>query len=235
MSMAPLNPPSPNIIPLPTSMPHPVGGLPYPVGACSFSIHSLYYLYFGIHLVTCTRMTMIYETQSDLSTKEKIRFSTPLRRGSPRSETPVPGSVREVESLQPVKTMKPFCARLSGHWILEKSLFSSCRRDGRKHLFPPPRLLYHLCRGNRLPRGRLRYYRRSNRYGSVPRANSARGGYETSSSMARILKVVSYFLSLIQSDGSHLSQFRPHQFLFFSFHCLQKGLRSVVLILAFVF
>ena len=170
-------------------MPHPAGGLPYPVGgACSFSILSLYRLYLGIHPATCTRMTMFYETQCGLSTKEKTRFSASLRRGSPPSETLVPASIRELESLQPVKTMKPFCARLSGHWTLEKSPCSSCRRDGRKHLFPRLTSLYHLYRGNRKPRGRLRCYRRSSHYGSGPRVNLARGGYEASSSMPRILE-----------------------------------------------
>ena len=38
-------------------------GLPYPVRACSFSILSLYHLHFSIHLATCTRMSMFYETQ----------------------------------------------------------------------------------------------------------------------------------------------------------------------------
>ncbi|KAI0275507.1 hypothetical protein BGY98DRAFT_992333, partial [Russula aff. rugulosa BPL654] len=116
-------------------MPHLAGRLPYPVGACKFSILSLYRLYLGIHLATCTRMTTFYEAQCGLSTKEKTLFSASLRRGPPPLETPMPASVREVESPQPVKTMKPFCARLSGHWTLEKSLCSSCRRDGRKHFF----------------------------------------------------------------------------------------------------
>ena len=188
MSVAALNPPLPNMIPLPTSMPHPAGGLPYPVGACKFLTLSLYRLYLGIRLVTYTRMAVFYATQSGLSTKEKTRFSTLLRRGSPPSGTPVPASVREPESLQPVKTMKPFCARLSGRWTLEKSLFSNCRRDGRKHLFPRLTSLYHLYRRNGKPRGRLRCYRKSSLYGSGPRANLARGGYEAPSSMPRILR-----------------------------------------------
>src|SRR6267154_2802587 len=158
-------------------MPHLAGGLPYPVGAWNFSILSLYCLYFSILLATCTRMTKFYEPQCGLSTKEKTQFSTSLRRGSPPSETPAPASVKELGCLQPVKTVKPFCARLSDHWTWEKSLCSNCRRDGRKHLFPRLMALYHLCRSNRRPRGRLRCYRRSSRYGSGPRANLARGGY----------------------------------------------------------
>ena len=112
----------PNMTILLISMPRPAGGLPHPVGACSFSIPSLYRLYLGIHLAACTRMTMLYETQFGLSTKEKTRFSALLRRGLLPSATPVPASVSELEPLQSVKTMKPFCARLSGHWTLEKSL-----------------------------------------------------------------------------------------------------------------
>jgi hypothetical protein len=167
---------------------HPAGGLPYPVGARSLSILSLYCIYLGIHLATCTRMTMFYETQCGLSTKEKTRFSASLRRGPPLSETSTPASVRQLETLQPVNTMKPFCARLSGHWTLEKSLCSSCRRDGREHLFPRLTSPYHLYRGNRNPRGRLRCYRRSSRCGSGPRANLLRGGCEASSSTPRIFK-----------------------------------------------
>ncbi|KAI0276610.1 kinase-like domain-containing protein [Russula aff. rugulosa BPL654] len=112
------------------------GRSPVSCGSSQLSILSLYCIYLGIHLATCTRMTMFYETQCGLSTKEKTRFSASLRRGPPPSETSIPASVRLLKTLQPVKTMKPFCARLSGHWTLEKSLCSSCRRDGRKHLFP---------------------------------------------------------------------------------------------------
>ena len=133
---------------------------------------------------------MFYETQCGLST-EKTRFLTSLRRGSPPLETPIPASVRELESLQPVKTMKPFCAHLSGHWILEKSQCSSCRWDGRKHLFPPPTSPYHPYHRNRKPRRRLRCCRRSSRYGSGPRTNLARGGCEASLSTPRILKQLS--------------------------------------------
>src|SRR6266852_4688362 len=155
-------------------------------------------------------MTMFYETQCGLSTKEKTRFSTSLRRGSPLLETPIPASsVRELESLQPVKTMKPFCARLSGHWTLEKSLCSSCRRDGRKHLFPRPTSPYHLYRRNRKPRRRLRCYRRSSRYGSGPRANLARGGYEASLSTPRIHKRSSatLFFFIVSRRGHSSSLF----------------------------
>jgi hypothetical protein len=53
-------------------------------------------------------MTMFYETQFGLSTKEKTRFSASLRRGSPLLESPAPASVRELEPLQPVRKMKPF-------------------------------------------------------------------------------------------------------------------------------
>ena len=42
----------------PASIPHPAGGLPYPVGAYRFSILSLYRLYLSIQLATRTRMTM---------------------------------------------------------------------------------------------------------------------------------------------------------------------------------
>ena len=156
--------------------------------------------------------------------EDPIFTPPPLRRrGSPPSETPVPASsVRELECLQPVKTMKPFCTRLSGHWTLEKSLCTSCRRDGGKHLFPRLTSLHYLRRDNRKPRGRPRCYRRSSHYGSGPRANLARGGYKASlSTPPRILNpVVSDFLSLIDGDRLHLSQVWPHQCLYFIFHCL---------------
>jgi hypothetical protein len=149
----------------------------------------------------------VYETQCGLSTKEKTRFSASLRRGSPPLGTPVPASIRELESLQPVKTMKPFCARLSGHWTLKKSLCSSCRRDGRKHVFL--RLMSLWCRlyRNRKPRGRLRCYRSSSCYGRGPRANLARGGCEASSTRRAFSCSRQPRLSLIDGDRLFLSQF----------------------------
>ena len=160
-------------------MPHQAGRRLPSVGACSFSILSLYHLYSRIHLATLSRKISFQETHVR-PTKGKTLLSPSLRYGLPLLGTPVLASVKEWQPRQPVRTwtMKPLCARPSGRWTLEKSLRSSCRRDGRKRLFPRLTLSPYRLYPNLKAQGRLRSYRSSSRYGSVPRANFARGGCE---------------------------------------------------------
>ena len=115
--------------------------------------------------------------------------------------TPVLASVKERQPHQPARTMKPSCTRPLGRWTLEKSLCSSCRRDGRKHLIPRLTLSPYRLYPNRRAQRRLRSYRSSSRYGSAPRVNLSRGGCEAFRPHRRQPP-----LSLIDGDRLYLFQ-----------------------------